>query len=102
MSAPAARRAGRRRARPGHRRTRRCFAPPTLIPDLAFSPPTGIARGDFLAGTITDIPAAVAVDGDRIYTVGRTQGGTGGADIGILARRGDGAFDAGFSERRAS
>jgi hypothetical protein len=74
------------------------FSAPTLTPDLAFAPPTGIARGDFIAGTITDIAAAVAVDGDRIYTVGRTQGGTGGSDIGIIARRADGALDTGFSD----
>ena len=39
---------------------------------------------------------AVAVDGDRIYTVGRT-GSSISADIGIMARRTDGAFDEGFS-----
>ena len=97
--APAARgRAGRPLALAPATAHAQGFAPPTLVADLAFAPPTGIARGDFLAGTITDIPAAVAVDGDRIYTVGRTQGGTGGADIGIIARRSDGALDTGFSD----
>ena len=63
---------------------------PTLAADLAFAPPTGIARGDFSPGTIADLPTGVAVDGDRIYTVGRTQAGTGRQDIGIMARRTDG------------
>jgi hypothetical protein len=71
---------------------------PTLTQDIAFAPPTGIARGDFREGTIADLPAAVAVDGDRIYTVGRTQAGTGGQDIGIMARRTDGTLDPGFSD----
>src|SRR3954469_14660934 len=73
------------------------LAPASPPPTLPFAPPTGIARGDFATGTVTDIPAATAVDGDRIYTVGRTLGGSGGSDIGVLARRSDGSFDAGFS-----
>src|SRR5918997_1930738 len=71
--------------------------PPSLSAELGFAPPTGIARSDFAAGTIADVPSAVAVDGDRIYTVGRTQGGSGGQDVGIIARRIDGSFDSGFS-----
>ena len=71
--------------------------PPSLSADLTFAPPTGIARSDFIAGTIADIPAAVAVDGNRVYTVGRTQGGSGGQDIGIIARKVGGGLDNGFS-----
>jgi hypothetical protein len=71
--------------------------PPSLSADLSFAPPTGIGRTDFAAGTIADVPTAVAVDGDRIYTVGRTQGGSGGQDVGIIARKADGSFDTGFS-----
>ncbi|HZB74835.1 MAG TPA: hypothetical protein VE526_01330 [Solirubrobacteraceae bacterium] len=71
--------------------------PPSLTLDLSFAPPSGIARSDFTSGTVADIPADVAVDGDRIYTVGRTQGGTGGQDIGVIARKTDGTFDSGFS-----
>src|SRR5215208_2600603 len=70
--------------------------PPSLSLDLGFAPPTGIARSDFTAGTIADIPAAVAVDGDRIYTVGRTQGL--GQDVGIIARKAGGGFDTSFSD----
>jgi hypothetical protein len=71
--------------------------PPSLTVDTFFAPPNGIADGDFSpTNIIPDIPSAVAVDGDRIYTVGRT-GSSISADIGIMARRLDGAFDEGFS-----
>ena len=70
---------------------------PSLTADTAFAPPTGIARLDFATGTVADVPSAVAVHGERIYTVGRTQGGSGGQDIGIMAQRRDGMLDPGFS-----
>jgi hypothetical protein len=66
--------------------------PPSLAADLAFAPPSGIARTDF-GTSATDVPSAVAVDGGRIYTVGRTD-----LDIGVIARRTDGALDPGFSD----
>src|SRR5919112_1658837 len=70
---------------------------PALTVDTFFAPPSGIADGDFSpTNIIPDVPAAVAVDGDRIYTVGRT-GSSISADIGIMARRPDGTFDPGFS-----
>jgi hypothetical protein len=70
---------------------------PSLAVDTFFAPPSGIADGDFSpTNIIPDVPAAVAVAGDRIYTVGRT-GSSFSADIGIIARRSDGSFDAGFS-----
>ncbi len=71
--------------------------PPSLTVDTFFAPPNGIADGDFSpTNIIPDIPSAVAIDGDRIYLVGRT-GSSISADIGIMARRSDGAFDPGFS-----
>jgi hypothetical protein len=74
--------------------------PPSLSPDFRFGLPLvdGIARSDLTAGTIEDIPTAVAVDGDRVYTVGRTRGDpSGGQDIGIVARKVGGGFDTAFS-----
>jgi uncharacterized delta-60 repeat protein len=71
--------------------------PPTLALDTRFAPPDGIARDD-LSGTATDIPSAVAVDGERIYTVGETRDSAGDSDIGIVALRADGQYDTGFAE----
>ena len=71
--------------------------PPSLTVDTFFAPPNGIADGDFSpTNIIPDIPSGVAIDGDRIYLVGRT-GSSISADIGIMARRTDGTFDEGFS-----
>jgi hypothetical protein len=64
--------------------------PPGLSVDQAFFPPTGIAR-DGGAGTGTDIPGGIAVDGDRIYTVGESNG-----EVAIVARRSNGAFESAF------
>src|SRR5215208_4982188 len=70
---------------------------PSLTVDTFFASPSGIADRDFSpTNIIPDIPSAVAIHGDRIYTVGRT-GSSISADIGIMARRSDGAFDEGFS-----
>jgi hypothetical protein len=71
-------------------------APPSLALDTGFAPPDGIARDD-LSGTATDIPSAVAVDGERIYTVGEARSAAGDSNIGIVARRGDGLYDTGFA-----
>ena len=71
--------------------------PPSLSLDTFFAPPSGIADGDFSpTNIIPDIPAAVAVHGDRIYTVGRT-GSSSSQDIGIIARHADGSLDMDFS-----
>jgi hypothetical protein len=63
---------------------------PSLTLDSTFSPPTGIA----VDGTAnkTDVPGGVAVDGDRIYTVGESDG-----NVTIVARRPSGALDSGFA-----
>jgi uncharacterized delta-60 repeat protein len=69
---------------------------PSLSVDTKFSPPDGVARDD-LSGNLTDIPGAVAVDGNRIYTVGEARDGSSDSDVGIVARRTDGLLDQGFS-----
>ncbi len=76
------------------------FPAPSLTLDTAFAPPSGIVKTDFpppgSAGTFRDVPAAVAVHGDRIYTVGVA--GTGdGQEVAIAARRPDGTPDTGFA-----
>ncbi len=78
------------------------FPAPSLSVDTAFNPPTGIHTTDFpppgTAGTRHDIPAAVAVHGNRIYTVGVT-GTTTTSDnrtVAIAARRLDGTLDPSF------
>ena len=72
--------------------------PPSLTLDTFFAPPSGIADGDFSpTNIIPDVPAAVAVHGDRIYTVGRT-GSSSSQDIGIIARHADGSLDTDFSD----
>ena len=48
------------------------------------------------AGNFRDIPAAVAVHGDRVYTVGTT-GTVDGQDIAIAALRLDGTRESAFS-----
>lgn len=70
--------------------------PASLSVDLSFAPPSGVARSDFTPGTIADLPNGTAVHGDRIYTVGQTNGGSGGQDMGIVARRADGTYDTDF------
>lgn len=70
--------------------------PPSVTIDTRFSPPDGIARDD-LGGTLTDIPSAVAVDGDRIYTVGEVRDSSSNSDVAIIARRTNGLYDSGFS-----
>src|SRR5215203_4099987 len=46
---------------------------PSLTVDTFFASPSGIAVGDFSpTNIIPDIPSAVAIHGDSIYTVGRT------------------------------
>ena len=71
---------------------------PALTVDTFFAADRGgIADTDFSPTNIVpDLAAAVAVDGDRIYTVGTT-GGSSNQDIGIIALRPDGEFDTGFS-----
>ena len=63
---------------------------PSLGLDTAFSPPSGIAR-DGTSNT-SDTAGGVAVDGDRIYTVGESNG-----DVAIIARTPNGALDPGFA-----
>jgi hypothetical protein len=76
---------------------------PSLSIDTLFAPPSGIVVTDFpppgTAGTRHDIPAAVAVHGNRTYTVGVTGTSTSGdgRDIAIAALRPNGTLDAGFS-----
>ncbi len=70
--------------------------PPSLALDTSFAPLDGIARDD-PSGNATDIPSAVAVDGQRIYTVGETRDSAGDSNIGIVARLADGRYDTGFS-----
>ena len=70
---------------------------PSLQVDTRFAPPTGIVEYDFASGIATDRALGVAVDGDRIYTVGESLNG-GNRDVAITARRSDGTFDPGFSE----
>ena len=65
--------------------------PPRLSVDPAFSPPSGVAR-DSSAGFVADTPHGVAVDGERIYTVGDS-----GGNVVIIARRADGTYDSGFA-----
>lgn len=79
------------------------FPAPSLSVDTFFAPLSGgIAKTDFptpgTAGTLHDIPAAVAVHGNRIYTVGVTGTSTSGdgRDVAIAARRADGTLDPGF------
>ena len=69
---------------------------PSLTVDDRFAQPDGIAR-DALVGEDTDIPSAVAVSGDRIYTVGEARNAAGDSNVGIVARRTDGTFATGFS-----
>ena len=75
---------------------------PSLNLDTFFAPPSGIVRTDFpppgTAGTLHDIPAAVAVHGNRTYTVGVTGTSTSGdgRNIAIAARRPDGTLDPTF------
>src|ERR671914_566156 len=64
---------------------------PSLSVDQAFAPFTGGIVRDGGSGTGTDIPSGLAVHGDRIYTVGESNG-----DVTILARTGGGALDGGF------
>lgn len=71
--------------------------PPSVVADTAFSPPTGISDFDFTPGTSVDAAGGVAVDGERIYTVGETRISSSNPSIGITARRLDGSFDTGFS-----
>ena len=63
---------------------------PSLTLDTLFAPPTGVAV-DGVASS-ADVPGGVAVDGDRIYTVGESAG-----NIAILARRPTGALDSSFA-----
>lgn len=69
---------------------------PSLAVDTKFAPPDGVARDD-ISGNLTDIPSAVAVDGNRIYTVGEARDGSSDSDIGIVVRRTDGLLDSSFS-----
>jgi hypothetical protein len=69
---------------------------PSLAVDARFAPPDGVARDD-LSGNLTDIPSAVATDGNRIYTVGEARDGSSDSDVGIIARRTDGLLDSAFS-----
>ena len=70
------------------------YPPPSLTLDSSFSPPSGIARSDFVPGT-TSTPHASAVDGNRIYSVGESGSGTAG-NVAIAARHPDGTFDTSF------
>ncbi len=71
---------------------------PALTVDQRFAPPDGVARDDLNTGTSTDIPAAVATDGARVYTIGETRDSAGNSDVGIVARRPDGTYDTAFSD----
>jgi hypothetical protein len=72
---------------------------PTLTADTKWAPSSGgIVRQDFTTGTTaSDVPNAIAVDGDRSYTVGETRDTTSDSNIAIVARKSDGSFDTGFS-----
>lgn len=74
----------------------RLLAPSAAL-DTAFAPPTGIARFDLAQGTAPDLPSAVAVAGDRIYTVGTTRGPDGDTNVLVVARRRDGSLDSAFN-----
>jgi hypothetical protein len=63
---------------------------PSLSLDGTFAPPTGVAV-DGTSGK-TDVPGGVAVDGERIYTVGESDG-----NVTIVARKPNGTFDTGFA-----
>jgi hypothetical protein len=69
---------------------------PSLSVDTRFAAPDGIARDD-IGGNLTDIPSAVAVDGDRIYTVGEVRDSNSNSDVAVIARRSNGSYDTGFS-----
>lgn len=66
--------------------------PPSLSIDTAFAPSSGVARDNSPTATRDDA-YDVALDGNRIYTLGES-----GGDVAIYARRTDGTFDSGFSE----
>lgn len=66
--------------------------PPSLSVDTAFAPTSGVAREN-APTTTRDDAYDVAVDGDRIYTVGES-----GGDVAIYARKTNGTLDSGFSE----
>ena len=64
---------------------------PTLSVDQAFAPTTGGIARDGGAGTGTEIPSGIAAYGDRIYTVGESNG-----EVAVIARRTTGVYDGGF------
>lgn len=70
---------------------------PSAVLDTAFAPPTGVARFDLAQGTAPDLPTAIAVAGDRTYTVGDTRGPDGDTKVLVVARRRDGSLDTGFN-----
>lgn len=72
------------------------YPAPSLSLQSSFSPPTGIARTDFI-NEVTSSVAATVVDGDRILTVGEAGSGNSG-DVGVEAHRLDGTLDTSFSE----
>jgi hypothetical protein len=69
---------------------------PSLQLDTRFATGDGVARDD-LNGTLTDIPSGVAVHGDRIVVVGESRDSSSNSDVGIVARRANGALDTSFS-----
>jgi hypothetical protein len=62
---------------------------PSLTLDTLFAAPTGVAKDDITGKA--DVPGGVAVDGERIYTVGESDG-----NVTIVARRPSGILDSGF------
>jgi hypothetical protein len=72
--------------------------PPSLSPDTSYAAPSGIARFDAASGTSADRAEAIAVSGDRSYTVGTAALPGGNTQISIHARRRDGSPDPGFSD----
>jgi hypothetical protein len=64
---------------------------PSLSVDQAFAPTTGGVARDGGAGTGTEIPGGVAAYGDRIYTVGESNG-----EVAVIARRSTGSYDSSF------
>ncbi|MDA0181624.1 hypothetical protein OJ997_15065 [Solirubrobacter phytolaccae] len=68
---------------------------PSLSIDTTFAPLSGIATDDYSASVASDIPAEVIAANGRIYTIGSTSADDG--NLYVVARRGDGTFDASFS-----
>jgi hypothetical protein len=75
---------------------------PSLTVDPAFAPPSGIAANDLSQGSglrgSDEAPHAVAVSGNRIYSVGESwSSATNSFHIAVIAHRLDGTLDPGFA-----